>query len=237
MKLKNIGFSWITFSLLTACGGGGSSDSSTSPPGAASVNVAAAWNNLLTTTASWRTTGRGADGKNYELSYSIAPGVDGVFQLTGASGSTSIQESSVTINGNMEFSGRQTLYFHTNGYNNSELLGIDYGDGQCSFTPIFASPIPGVMPIGSSSGFQTSLDYASCTTPGDPISRTGNTWSIESDGNVTLFCITSVTMDLADTLIAKEQDCVEADLNGNLLAKARIKIYTSESSAIVTKNY
>jgi hypothetical protein len=214
--------------LLAACGGGSDGDQA-----AASVNVAAAWHNYLAGTWNWHTIGTGPDGKKYDFFATSRPGSPGKFSLTGNSGATSIQAASVSMDGVSLVTSTQTLY-----YNGDNLFGISYDDGTCSTVPPLASPLPGVKPIGSSGDFATSNDYTTCTLPlQSPASTTENHWTIESDSNVTLFCIMATVKDPAGQTIAKEQDCLEAAADGTFGRRAKFTIYLSDTLSIVTRNF
>jgi hypothetical protein len=220
--------------LLPACGGGGGDDTPAPPPvvGATSVNVAQAWINLLTADRVWTTTGTGPDGRAYVLSIRSLPGPSGTYQRTGEFGQTTQHVSSATVGGQPPVTSTQTLYF-----NGTNLFGIEYDDGSCSIVPTLASPVPGASPIGSTASLATSYDFNTCSPQPFDDGVTSNDWSIESDAGVTLFCITSQQYDVAGTIIGKEQTCIEAMADGTLGSKARLTIYFSETSRLVTRNF
>jgi hypothetical protein len=109
------------------------------PRGATSVNVGNAWHNLLTVTASWQTYWTAPDGRKWAFTVSTAAGPVGTFALTGASGSTTIQTSSFSVDGVNEGSVTQTQY-----RNADAPFGIDHGDGGCSTVAPWRSGRPAV---------------------------------------------------------------------------------------------
>jgi hypothetical protein len=219
--------------LLTACGGGGGDDG-VETPAVTSVNVAAAWRNFLTGPGNWQATGPGPDGKAYVFSVAINPGSPGTFSFTGQSGQTSTQTSSISVDGVNLGQSIQTLY-----YNGDNLFGIDYDDGNCSVVQPLASPLPDASPVGSGGSLPTQLEYGSCVLPQQShYATTENQWTIESDSNVTLFCVTSTEIGLADQAVAgKEKDCLEVAADGTLGKKAKFILYLSDTESIVARNF
>ena len=223
---------------LGGCGGGGSTSGPSAPATATSapaVNVAAAWHNVLTTRASWSTTGTGPRG-NYEEDLSLAPGSAATFAVTGTAGSTSQRTIQEALNGGAFTTTGVTVYF-----NSDTPFGSAFSDGSCSHYQPPLLPFPPLGPIGSSGPLGISIASNGC--PSLAILTlfflvvTTDSWSVESDSGATLFCVNSSSTDLLGNNLARTSICIETAADGSFGPKARLTRAQASTGTITTRNF
>jgi hypothetical protein len=204
------------------------------PRGATSVNVGNAWHNLLTVTASWQTNWTAPDGGKWVFTASTAAGPAGTFPFTGASGSTTLQTSSFSVDGVSGGSVTQTMF-----RNGDALFGIDHGDGGCStVAPLAFGPPSGSAAIGMSGDLGASEDYNSCNPQAaSSDGTTRNDWSVQTEAGITFFCASAQSRDTSGQIIDSEEDCIEASADGTLGHRARFTINIPDVPTITSRNY
>ncbi len=223
--------------LLAGCGGGGGGDSATPPPVitpgpvVATINAAVAWHDYLTAAHTWKMTGKGADGRAYELAVDMKPGASAPFPLTGSSGQTTEQAVRFTIDG--ATSGTSgTLYF-----TNDTFIGVASSDGACAPARGAMSALPAAATVGQQGPLYVLEGYAGCKLSGQRLGTTTFTWSIEADGALNMFCITSQQQNAEGANIGSEVDCVEVSAGGALGAKAKFTLTKANGQSITGRNY
>lgn len=227
--------------LLTACGGGGGGGvtGGAEPPPViaplptvASINVAGAWKDYSTAAHSWTMPGKGSDARAFELTVVMKPGALAAFPLTGASGQTSDQSLRFSIDGANTVTSDGTLYVTAD-----NLLGVATNDGACAGTRAAMPSLPTSSPVGTSGPMFILDGYAGCKTTGQALGSTAFTWSVEKDGDLVMFCITSKQQDASANPTTTEVDCMEASVNGTLGGRAKFTITKPDGASITGRNF
>lgn len=227
--------------LLAACGGGGGGGSvdggGTIPPviapdpAVATINVGAAWRDYVTAAHTWKMAGKGADGRAYELAVEMKPGASAPFPMTGSPGQTIDQSVRFTINGATNVT-LGTLHF-----TNDTLIGVATSDGACAAARGAMSALPAAAIVGEQGPLFVLEGYAGCKITGQKLGTTTFKWSVEADGALNMFCITSQQQNAEGANIGTEVDCIEASANGTLGDKAKFTITRPDGQSITGRNY
>lgn len=226
--------------LLAACGGGGGSSDSggaapppviTPGPVVTTIDAAAAWHDYLTAAHTWKMTGKGADGRAFELAVDMKPGAGAPFPLTGSAGQTTEQAVRFTIDGAASGT-TSTLYF-----TNDTFIGIASTDGACSPARGPMSAMPAAATVGQQGPLYVLDGYAGCKLTGQKLGTTTFSWSIEADGPLNMFCITSQQRNAEGANIGTEVDCVETSVGGALGSKAKFILTKADGQSITGRNY
>lgn len=242
-SLTRIALPAAVLAALTACGGGGGSaipDATSAapppvvapPPAVSGVNVAAAWKDYTSTPHSWTMQGKGADARAYELTVALKPGTAGAFALTGASGQTTEQTLRFAIAGANTVSTVGTLYFTAD-----NMLGVAGTDGACAGARAAMAALPASSAVGTSGDMFVLDGYAGCKTTGQNLGSTTFGWSVEKDGDVVMFCMTSKQQDATGAATTTETDCMEASPAGALGNRAKFTITKPDGSSISGRNF
>ncbi|HEU4376567.1 MAG TPA: hypothetical protein VFS02_23940 [Telluria sp.] len=228
--------------LLAACGGGGGGDAGSgaaSPPPVVApapvetgVNVAGAWKDYVTAPHTWTMPGKGSDARAFELSVVMKPGAVAAFPLSGASGQTSDQSLRFAIDGANTVSTDGTLYFTA-----ADMLGVASNDGACAGARAPMTALPTSTPVGSSGAMFVLDGYAGCKTTGQRLGATTFSWSVEKDGELVMFCITSKQEDSSGVVKTTEVDCMETSINGSLGGRAKFTITKPDGNSISGRNF
>lgn len=234
----------VTFAaLLTACGGGGGGGVTTAAGGGtippvispgpvvATIDVAAAWRDYVTTAHTWKMAGKGADGHAYELTVDMKPGPSGAFRMTGSTGQTIDQSVRFTIDGATDVT-NGTLFF-----TNDTFIGVASTDGACAPARGAMSALPTAGAAGQQGPMFVLEGYAGCKITGQKLGTTTFTWSVEADGPLNMFCITSKQQNAEGADIGTEVDCIEASASGALGGKAKFTITRPSGDSITGRNY
>jgi hypothetical protein len=229
----------ITFvCMLSGCGGGGGGGSSnplpqTLPvPVTPRVDVAAAWSNYVSAPHSWTMRGQGSDARAHEMTVEMKPGTSAPFPMTGSSGQTIVQSLRFAIDGANTVSTNGTLYFTP-----VTMIGVATDDGACLVARSAMAALPGASTVGASGAMFVLEGYAGCKISGQKLGTTTYKWSVQAEGSLTLFCITSEQKNGDGIDIGTEVDCIEASANGTLGAKAKFTITRPDGNSISGKNY
>jgi hypothetical protein len=238
----------IIGALLSACGGGGSSPppviapvptptptptpTPVPPPVTTSVNVAAAWHDYVTAPHSWNMRGQGTDKRAYSLTVEMKPGPTAAFPMTGSVGQTIAQSLRFAIDGANTVSSDGTLYF-----TNTTMIGVATTDGACTGARAAMIALPSSAAAGESGAMFTLDGYAGCRVTGQQLGSTVFSWSVEKDGDLNMFCITSKQQDGTGAAIGTEVDCIEASAAGTLGGKAKFTITRPDGNSISGRNY
>lgn len=227
--------------LLAACGGGGggASPAATAPPPVVApapvetgVNVAGAWKDYTTAPHSWAMPGKGSDARAFELTVVMKPGALAAFPLNGASGQTSDQSLRFAIDGANTVTSDGTLYFTAD-----NMLGVASNDGACAGARAAMPALPTSTPVGSSGSMFVLDGYAGCKTTGQRLGATTFSWSVEKDGELVMFCITSKQEDASGAIKTTEVDCMETSINGSLGGRAKFTITKPDGASISGRNF
>jgi hypothetical protein len=227
--------------LVAGCGGGGggTSGGGAAPPPViapgpvvASTNVAAAWKDYATVAHNWTMPGKGSDGRTFELSVALTPSTASAFPLTGANGQTSDQTLRFTVGGSNPVTTAGKLYFTLD-----NMLGVVTNDGACAGARSAMSALPTSSTVGSSGPMFVLDGYAGCLASGQKLGTTTFSWSVEKDGDVVMFCITSKQQDSNGANTGSEVDCIEASATGILGGKAKFTITRSDGNSITGRNF
>lgn len=226
--------------LLAACGGGGGGG--TPPPViapepvpepvTATIDVAAAWRNYVTAPHTWAMRGKGTDARAYELTIEMKPGASDKFPMTGSTGQTTAQSLRFTVDGANTVSSDGTLYF-----TNATMIGVATTDGACAGARGAMSPLPGATAPGASGPMFVLDGYAGCSVLGQKLGTTAYKWSVQTDGALTMFCITLEQENGEGTPIGNEVDCIEASADGTLGNRAKFTMTRPDGNAITGRNY
>jgi hypothetical protein len=227
--------------LLAACGGGGGGGTPAggafpppvvSPgPVVATVDVAAAWRDYLTVAHSWKMTGKGSDGRGYELAVDMKPGPTATFAMTGSSGQTIDQSIRFTIDGATNVT-NGTLFF-----TNNTFIGVASTDGACAPARGAMAALPTAASVGQQGELFVLEGYAGCRITGQKLGTTTFSWSVQEDAGVNLFCITSKQQNAEGANIGSEVDCIEATAGGTLGNRAKFTISRADGQSITGRNY
>jgi hypothetical protein len=226
---------------LTGCGGGGGGGSTALPqnqpvpvpvPVTPSVDVAAAWSNYVSAPHSWTMRGQGSDTRAHEMTVEMKPGASAAFPMTGASAQTIVQSQRFAIDGANSVSTVGTLFFTP-----QTLIGVATDDGACMVARSAMAALPGASQAGASGQMFVLEGYAGCSISGQKLGTTTYKWSVQTEGSLTLFCITSDQQNAEGAGIGSEIDCIEASANGTLGAKANFTITRPDGNNISGKNY
>jgi hypothetical protein len=200
-------------------------------PVVATIDAAAAWRDYVSAPHTWKMTGQGADGRAYELAVDMKPGAGAPFPLNGAAGQTTEQSVRFTIDG--AASGTNgTLYF-----TNDNFIGIAGSDGACATARGAMAALPSAATAGQQGPLYVLDGYAGCKVSGQKLGTTTFTWSLEAEGALNLFCITSQQQNAEGASIGSEVDCVEVSAGGTLGSKARFTITRRDGQSISGRNY
>lgn len=238
--LTRIALPIVTFAaLLAACGGGGGGSGALPPPVIApgpvvtgGVDVGAAWRDYLGVAHTWTMRGQTSDSRAFELSVIMKPGANRSFTLTGTSGQTIDQSIRFTVAGANTVSSDGTLFF-----NSAAIIGVSTTNGACFGLRGAMPTLPGASAVGSNGAMFTLDGNAGCSTGGQKLGTTTYHWSIENDGALTLFCLTSRQEDASTAFIGSDAFCFEASPTGTLGAKAKFTITRSDGSSTSGKNF
>jgi hypothetical protein len=225
--------------VLAACGGGGggTSGGATIPPVISpgpvvtTIDAGAAWHEYVTAAHTWKMPGKGADGRAYELAVEMKPGGSVPFPLTGSAGQTTEQSVRFTIDGATNAT-TGTLFF-----TNDTFIGIASTDGACAPARGAMSALPAAAAVGQQGPLFVLEGYAGCKITGQRLGTTTFKWSIEADGALNMFCITSQQQNAEGANIGAEVDCIEAAANGALGSKAKFTITRPDGQSITGRNY
>lgn len=224
-------------SLLAACGGGGGGSAQIPPvvapaPTVAGVNIAAAWRDYVSAPHTWTMKGKTTDARAFELAVVMKPAASGTFTLTGASGHTIDQSVRFAFDGANTVSSDGTLFL-----NGDAMIGVSTTNGAC-FGVRGAMPALPTSAAAGANGAMFVLDgYAGCASSGQKLGNTTYSWSVEKDGALTMFCITSRQEDGNAAYIGTEVDCIEASPEGTLGAKAKFTITRPDGNSITGRNF
>lgn len=222
--------------LLAACGGGGSGIQPppvvAPAPTVAGVNVAAAWRDYVSVAHTWTMRGKTTDARAFELSVVMKPGASGTFALTGASGQTIDQSIRFAMDGANTVTSDGTLFV-----NGGAMIGVSTTNGACFGVRGAMPALPTSGAVGAYGTMFVLDGYAGCTSSGQKLGSTTYTWSIENDGALTMFCITSRQEDGNAAYIGTEVDCVEANPDGTLGTKAKFTITQPNGNSITGRNF
>lgn len=243
INLTRVATPAVMLAALSACGGGGGGATPdvtavtpppvvAPPPAIAGVNVAAAWNDYTTAPHSWTMQGKGADARAYDLTVALKPGAQGAFPLTGAGGQTSEQSLRFAIEGANTVSTTATLYFTAD-----NMLGVAGPDGACAGARAAMTALPASAAVGSNGDMFILDGYAGCKTTGQRLGATAFSWSVEKDGEVLMFCLTSKQQDAAGAATNTEVDCIEASPGGALGNRAKFTITKADGNSISGRNF
>lgn len=210
---------------LTACGGG------SDPVYADPVNAAAAWQSLYATPRNWNLTGTGSDGLTYTLALSLAPGGSQTFPLTGNTGNTSRQNTTLTASNGTVLNGTQVYFLDPF---NTALQGVQYPlTNLCTQATNSVLP-PASTPVGTS-GVQAQLNsYEGCNLA-TPVGAVGSlTWGVDYDrtAGVYYFCATANSTDAAGTKYS-ERDCFETTAQGQIGARASVYMQSTTAAGVI----
>lgn len=217
--------------LLAACGGGGGGDIAP-PPAAATINVAAAWRDYVTGSHSWVMAGKDIAGHTVQLSVDLRPGASANFPLTNATGLTIDQTLRLTVDGNTVLSTEGTLFFTA-----ASLLGVASKDGACAGVRTAMTALPGASAVGAAGTMFVLDGYAGCAVTGQRLGTSTFSWSVQQDQGLIMFCITSRNQGADGADLGGEVDCIEANADGMLGAKAKFTITRADGNSVSGKNY
>ena len=220
--------------LLTACGGGGGGDATSATPSVTSTDARAAWRSLLSATRVFSASGTGSDNANYQIAITAQP--------VGATtiNSTQVQQIdfSTILNRNSASYGSSSFdLFILNG------TGIAYAyreaNGDCSLFSAASEPQATPAVIGQSGTLYSGTVAVGCSTiNGVPVVTSGTitgTWSIQSEGAVTFFCVDSKRQEFVTT---NQISCVEvSNAAGALATRVRISLVEDGVTTLVLRNY
>ena len=227
--------------LLAACGGGGgaSGGGSAPPPVIApgpvvtgGVDINAAWRDYLGAPHTWAMSGKTPDARAFDLSVIMKPGANRSFALTGASGQTIDQSIRFTIAGANPVSSDGTLYF-----NGASMVGVSTTNGACFGLRGTMPALPGASAVGTSGAMFVLDGNAGCTPNGQKLGTSTYNWSVENDGALTMFCLTTRQENASATPIGSDAYCFEASPAGTLGAKAKFTITRPDGSTITGRNF
>jgi hypothetical protein len=220
--------------LLAACGGGGgvAPPVNLQAPVAPAVNVAAAWSNYVGAPHSWTMRGKGSDARTHEMTVEMKPGASAAFPMTKSTGQTIAQSIRFAIDGVNTVSTDGTLFFTP-----QTMIGVATRDGACLAARSAMAALPSASTAGASGPMFVLEGYAGCTISGQKLGTTTYKWSVEAEGSLTFFCITSQQQNADAANIGTEADCIEADASGTLGAKAKFTITRPDGNIISGKNY
>lgn len=202
---------------LAGCGGG--SDDDAGLPVNTQVNASAAWRALLTQPHSWTLRGT-ANSQEFELTQSFTPGAAGVFPLTGVSGSTVVQTSTLKQNGVTVATASATVYF------NATTMVVDGAvsdDNTCSRFTMTSAP-PTSTGLNTRGALYTSADLLGCTTGAASDGTTTVQWSVENEGSTIYFCSNATFTEADNTPAGTESDCISVTPEGVIGSTARVRI-------------
>lgn len=228
--------------LVAACGGGGSSGGPEALPATTSnstpvgtYDAKKAWVNLFSTTRTWTVVGVGSDTRTYNLSLAVAPGGTGTFPVTGVASNTSIFHN-VLMDGAVVLQDVLNEQFLDPDYRMlGSRLSTDGGPPTCSKTEVVAA-LPGTgAPIGTTGPLYAATTLDNCSSTATTLGTSYHTWSLLSEGGVVYLCVSSSNRFIGEASDRVSETCVETDVNGNLGAKARIKLVLPGFS-VVAKN-
>jgi hypothetical protein len=223
--------------LLSACGGGGGFAVQPPPvvapvPTVAGVNIAAAWRDYVSAAHTWTMRGRTSDARAFELAVVMKPAASATFPLTGASGGTIDQSIRFAFDGANTVTSDGTLFL-----NGDAMIGVSTTNGACFGARGVMPALPAGAAVGASGPMFVLDGYAGCASAGQKLGTTTYHWSVEKDGALTMFCITSRQEDGNAAYIGAEVDCMEASPDGTLGAKARFTITRPDGNSITGRNY
>jgi hypothetical protein len=222
--------------LLAACGGGGGDSMppviAPGPVVTGGVDIAAAWRDYLSVPHTWTMRGQTSDARLFELSVVMNPGAKRSFTLTGASGQTIDQSIRFTIAGANTVSSDGTLYF-----NGAAMLGVSTTNGACFGLRGTMPSLPGASAVGSNGALFVLDGIAGCSSGGQKLGTTTYNWSVENDGGLTMFCLTTRQENASAAFIGSDAYCFEATPSGTLGAKARFTITRPDGTTTTGKNF
>jgi hypothetical protein len=224
--------------MLSGCGGGGGGSPAAvvaptpTVPAPASVDIAAAWSNYVNAPHSWTMRGQGTDARGHQMTVEMKPGANAPFPMTGSSGQTVLQTLRFTIDGANTVSSVGTLFFTP-----QTMIGVATDDGACLVSRSAMAALPGASAVGTSGAMFVLEGYAGCAISGQKLGTTTYKWSVQTEGSLTLFCITSEQQNGDGVDIGTEVDCIEAAANGTLGAKAKFTITRPDGNSISGRNY
>lgn len=221
--------------LLAACGGGGGMQLPpviAPGPAVAGVNIAAAWRDYIAVAHTWTMRGKTTDARAFELSVVMKPGASGTFPLTGASGQTIDQSFRFAMDGAATVTSDGALFFA-----GDRMIGISTTDGACYAVRGASPALPASSAVGAYGTMFVLDGYAGCTANGQRLGSSTYSWSVETDGTLIMFCITSRQEDGNAAYIGTEVDCVEANANGTLGTRAKFTITRPDGNSITGRNF
>jgi hypothetical protein len=210
--------------LLSACGGGGDSGDSGPPPPTVDFDVQAAWGEFLTASRSWGVTGVANNLLRYDIDIAIAPGAASVVPISGATAARSDTTLQVHENGTLIGNALSETFYDAG---TLQLLGVRLtpsgSASACSVATSAATP-PAAAKIGASGTLATLDERSGCLTTSASVGTSSVGWSLEFEAGISYFCVNSTERDLTGAVLATESDCIEANPDGSLGARARLTI-------------
>jgi len=235
----------LTAAVLSACGGGGGGSGDGGgglpppPPAPApapgpgpapapgTVNANNAWRNFLTTTQAWTVSGTGSNGLNYQIALSLTPGPRQTFPLSGVQRSTTTARAELKPGGLAIQTNEGVTYFDLTSYVADGTKTTDSTGASTCSTATASSQPPESAAIGASGPLQSYVDYNGCLSSSAVSGSSVTTWSVESENNITYFCLNTVAKNNAGAVLTSEGDCFQIDANGTFGAKARVTLHTA----------
>ncbi|MDB5918839.1 MAG: hypothetical protein JWR40_3073 [Massilia sp.] len=224
--------------LLAACGGGGGGGAAPPPviaPGpvvTGGVDIGAAWRDYLSVAHTWTMRGQTSDSRAFELSVVMKPGANRSFTLTGASGQTIDQSIRFAIAGANTVSSDGTLFF-----NGAAIVGVSTTNGACFGLRGTMPTLPGASAVGSNGPMFVLDGNAGCSTGGQKLGATTYNWSVENDGGLTMFCLTTRQENASAAFIGSDAYCFEASAGGTLGTKAKFTITRPDGTTTTGRNF
>jgi hypothetical protein len=176
--------------------------------------------------------GQGNDARAYEMTVEMTPEASAPFPMTGSRGETSVQLMRFAIDGANSVTATGKLFFTP-----QTMIGVASDDGSCAAARSAMATLPGASTAGASGPMFVLEGYAGCSISGQKLGTTTYKWSVQAEGSLTLFCITSEQKDGDGSNIGTEVDCMEASTDGTLGAKATFTITRPDGNSISGKNY
>ena len=230
--------------LFAACGGGGSSSSPEATPAttqpstpttaaSGSYDALKAWTQLFSTARSWTVTGVGSDAKPYTLSLATEPAGTAVFPLTGVSATKSIFRNVLT-DGSTTQNVLNEQFLDAQYRMLGSRVTTDGGAPSCSKTEVVAAIPASAAPAGATGPLYAATTFGDCVVTGTALGTSYHTWSLLRENGVVYLCVASSNRFIGEATDRLSETCVETDANGNLGAKARIKLVLPGFSVIAT---
>lgn len=228
----------LATSVLAACGGGGgdAGGSAPPPPGPTSINAALAWRNYLTVPHAWTVGGVGNDNKSYVVILTMTPGAPQAFPLNGTTYATTTSNVATRIGGiDIPATSNVSYFDGTTFVLAGTVNSIPQRPSTCSEATASTLP-PSSAAIGATGALQTFNDRESCLPSSPSEGNSSTTWSVESENNITFFCLNTTMRNLAGQVDSTESTCMQSAADGTLGTKARISVTQAGGFSLVARN-